>query len=158
MYVSINYRVGPFGFPQGDEAAKRGSLNLGLKDQLVGLQWVQNYVGIFGGDPTKVCRSFSGEVRQELMETVRQVTIFGESAGAISIADLYFNSGLEKFVRAAVGASHANVMRTRDLTFSRRTHRSSSRARTALSRSSTRRCARPRGTRSSQTSLAARTL
>ncbi|KAI0737886.1 extracellular triacylglycerol lipase precursor [Daedaleopsis nitida] len=83
VYVSINYRVGPFGFPQGAEAEQKGALNLGLKDQLVGLKWVQKHVGAFGGDPTKV-------------------TIFGQSAGAISIADLYLNSGLEQFVRGAI--------------------------------------------------------
>ncbi|KAH9916610.1 extracellular triacylglycerol lipase precursor [Epithele typhae] len=83
VYVSINYRVGPFGFPQGEEAARRGALNLGLKDQLAGLKWVQNNVRTFGGDPTKV-------------------TIFGQSAGAISIADLFLHSHLEKFVRGAI--------------------------------------------------------
>ncbi|RDX46049.1 extracellular triacylglycerol lipase precursor [Lentinus brumalis] len=83
VYVSLNYRVGPFGFPQGTEADTRNALNLGLKDQLVGLQWVQNHISAFGGDPDKV-------------------TIFGQSAGAISIADLYLNSGLENFVRGAI--------------------------------------------------------
>ena len=54
VFVSLNYRVGPFGFPQGDEAAARGALNLGLKDQLLALQWVQDHVSAFGGDPKKV--------------------------------------------------------------------------------------------------------
>ena len=54
MYVSINYRLGPLGFPQGVEAAQRGLLNLGLKDQLAGLEWVQNHISAFGGDPSKV--------------------------------------------------------------------------------------------------------
>ncbi|KAI0742346.1 esterase 1 [Daedaleopsis nitida] len=83
VYVSMNYRVGPFGFPQGSEADRRGALNLGLKDQLVALQWVQKHIRTFGGDPTKV-------------------TVFGQSAGAISIADLFLNSGLEKLVRGAI--------------------------------------------------------
>ncbi|RDX48924.1 extracellular triacylglycerol lipase precursor [Lentinus brumalis] len=83
VYVSINYRVGPFGFPQGTEADTRNAVNLGLKDQLIGLQWVKSHIGAFGGDPEKV-------------------TIFGQSAGAISIADLYLNSGLENFVRGAI--------------------------------------------------------
>lgn len=54
VYVSINYRIGPFGFPQGNEADQRGAVNLGLKDQLAGLQWVQKHISAFGGDPSKV--------------------------------------------------------------------------------------------------------
>ena len=56
MYVSIGYRVGVLGFPQGSEAEDRGVLNLGLKDQLTALQWVQNHIETFGGDPSKVRR------------------------------------------------------------------------------------------------------
>lgn len=54
VYVSVNYRIGPFGFPQGSEADQKGALNLGLKDQLAGLRWVQSHISAFGGDPTKV--------------------------------------------------------------------------------------------------------
>ena len=54
VFVSLNYRVGPFGFPQGDEAASKSALNLGLKDQLTALKWVQRYVSVFGGDSSKV--------------------------------------------------------------------------------------------------------
>ena len=55
MFVSMNYRVGPLGFPQGPEAVQRGALNLGLHDQWVALEWVQNNIASFGGDPRKVC-------------------------------------------------------------------------------------------------------
>lgn len=65
VFVSINYRLGTFGFPPGQAAADAGIINLGLKDQRVALEWVQKNIGYFGGDPTKV-------------------TIFGESAGAVS--------------------------------------------------------------------------
>ncbi|QRV97154.1 carbohydrate esterase family 10 protein [Ceratobasidium sp. AG-Ba] len=65
IYVSPNYRTGFFGFPPGSAAAKAGALNLGLKDQRLALEWVQKNIGYFGGDPTKV-------------------TLFGQSAGAIS--------------------------------------------------------------------------
>lgn len=54
IYASINYRVGPFGFPQGAEATALGALNLGLKDQLAGLEWIHNNIAAFGGDPSKV--------------------------------------------------------------------------------------------------------
>ena len=37
IYVNFNYRVGPWGFPQGSEAIQEGALNLGLKDQLTAL-------------------------------------------------------------------------------------------------------------------------
>jgi len=52
--VSLNYRLGPLGFPQGPEAVERGVLNLGLYDQLTALRWVQNNIAAFGGDPCKV--------------------------------------------------------------------------------------------------------
>jgi acetylcholinesterase len=51
----MNYRLGPLGFPQGPEAITRASLNLGLQDQWVALEWVQNNIAFFGGDPSKVC-------------------------------------------------------------------------------------------------------
>lgn len=54
IYVNLNYRVGPFGFPQGAEAMARGALNLGLKDQLAALSWVKQNIAAFGGDPDKV--------------------------------------------------------------------------------------------------------
>jgi hypothetical protein len=54
LFVSINYRLGPLGFPQGPEAVERGILNLGLHDQWTALEWVQINIASFGGDPCKV--------------------------------------------------------------------------------------------------------
>jgi Carboxylesterase family len=54
LFVSMNYRLGPLGFPQGPEAVERGILNLGLHDQRAALEWVQNNIAYFGGDPRKV--------------------------------------------------------------------------------------------------------
>ncbi|KAF1962320.1 lipase 3 precursor [Byssothecium circinans] len=68
IFVAVNYRVGGFGFLPGKEILKDGSANLGLLDQRLGLQWVADNIAAFGGDPTKV-------------------TIWGESAGAISVLD-----------------------------------------------------------------------
>jgi len=48
------YRVGGFGFLAGKELAGEGSTNLGLRDQRLGLQWVQENIAAFGGDPEKV--------------------------------------------------------------------------------------------------------
>lgn len=67
MAVTLNYRVGFFGFPSGPEAAREGVTNLGLKDQRMALRWVRENIAAFGGDPGKV-------------------TLWGQSAGANSIA------------------------------------------------------------------------
>ncbi|KAF8802044.1 extracellular triacylglycerol lipase precursor [Phlegmacium glaucopus] len=83
VYVNFNYRLGPLGFPQGQEAANRGALNLALKDQLAALEWVQANIETFGGDKKKV-------------------TAFGESAGAIMTAVLFLNSPLDKLARAVI--------------------------------------------------------
>ncbi|TVY84735.1 putative secreted lipase [Lachnellula suecica] len=68
VFVAVNYRVGGFGFLGGSEILGDGSANLGLLDQRLGLKWVQDNIANFGGDPEKV-------------------TIWGESAGAISVLD-----------------------------------------------------------------------
>lgn len=68
IFVAMNYRLGGFGFLPGAEILKDGSANLGLMDQRLALQWVADNIAAFGGDPSKV-------------------TIWGESAGAISVFD-----------------------------------------------------------------------
>ncbi|KAF7343254.1 Carboxylic ester hydrolase [Mycena venus] len=83
IYVNFNYRLGPLGFPQGQEADNRGSLNLGLKDQLTALEWVQLHIETFGGDKSKV-------------------TVFGESAGSIMTSILFLNSPITSLARAAI--------------------------------------------------------
>ncbi|ROT35090.1 alpha/beta-hydrolase [Sodiomyces alkalinus F11] len=69
VFVAINYRVGGFGFLPGAEVLADGAANLGLRDQRMALEWVADNVASFGGDPGKV-------------------TIWGESAGAISVLDM----------------------------------------------------------------------
>ena len=54
IQTSLNYRLGPFGFPQGAEAVERDALNLGIKDQRAALQWIQLHIAAFGGDAKKV--------------------------------------------------------------------------------------------------------
>ena len=70
VVVTINYRLGIFGFfahPLLSSESKSGvSGNYGLLDQIAALTWVRNNISAFGGDPD--C-----------------VTIFGESAGAMSV-------------------------------------------------------------------------
>ncbi|KAJ7204681.1 esterase 1 [Mycena pura] len=83
ILVSINYRLGPLGFPIGADAAKHNVLNLGLKDQLVALEWVNKYIAYFGGDPAKV-------------------TLWGESAGAHSVDIHLYGTTLKKYARAEI--------------------------------------------------------
>lgn len=79
VYVAVNYRLGGFGFLAGAELQKDGSTNLGLRDQRLALKWVQDNIEQFGGDPSKV-------------------TIWGESAGAISVCDhTIINGGDNKY-------------------------------------------------------------
>jgi carboxylesterase type B len=70
VIVTLNYRLGAFGFLAHPELAKEaghsGSGNYGMMDALAALKWVKRNISAFGGDPNNV-------------------TIFGESAGAIMI-------------------------------------------------------------------------
>ena len=80
IMVAISYRLGVFGYLYMPE---RGVVNLGLEDQKAGLRWVKENVGVFGGDPSKV-------------------TVFGQSAGAQSIAALIATDGGEHLFDKAV--------------------------------------------------------
>lgn len=67
VVVSINYRLGAFGFLRQPElVAQNTSSNLGLQDQQAALRWVESQIGRFGGDASRV-------------------TIFGHSAGSVSV-------------------------------------------------------------------------
>lgn len=52
--VSIQYRLGAFGFLAGDEVYRRGEVNAGILDQQFALKWVQANIGIFGGNASQV--------------------------------------------------------------------------------------------------------
>jgi para-nitrobenzyl esterase len=91
VVVTINYRLGSFGFLHladlfGDELA--GSGNLGLLDQVAALEWVRDCIEAFGGDPERV-------------------TIFGESAGAGSVATLLGMPAASGLFDAAIPQSGA---------------------------------------------------
>jgi len=89
ILVSIAYRVGALGFLCFDDPS--APCNVGLYDQLLGLEWVQNNVASFGGDPANV-------------------TLFGESAGSVSVS-LHLLSPLsrDKFNRAILQSGSANM-------------------------------------------------
>ncbi|WVQ79888.1 hypothetical protein IAT38_001988 [Cryptococcus sp. DSM 104549] len=87
VFVALNYRLGAFGWGYGSGFAENGAANLGLKDIKKGLEWVQENIGVFGGDKD-------------------QVTVFGESAGAISISLLYLDPEISLF-RSAIMESGA---------------------------------------------------
>nr|XP_036578512.1 extracellular lipase [Colletotrichum truncatum]KAF6785807.1 extracellular lipase [Colletotrichum truncatum] len=67
--VSFNYRIGALGFLPSSMSYEQGALNLGLKDQLLLLEWVRDNITAFGGDPNNV-------------------TLFGISAGGHSIGHI----------------------------------------------------------------------
>lgn len=73
VLVSINYRLGPFGFlalPElSAEDPDRGAGNFGLLDTIAALNWTRANIAAFGGDPDNL-------------------TIFGESAGGVSVCSL----------------------------------------------------------------------
>lgn len=54
VYVSIQYRLGAYGFLGGAEVTENGVRNVGLLDQRAALMWVQRHIRNFGGDPSKV--------------------------------------------------------------------------------------------------------
>ncbi|KAF9889576.1 hypothetical protein FE257_007084 [Aspergillus nanangensis] len=79
--VSINYRLGAFGFLTSDELRQAGyKANNGLRDQRVAMEWVQRHIRDFGGDP-------------------ENVTLAGMSAGAASVT-YHLNSDKALFRRA----------------------------------------------------------
>ena len=91
--VAINYRMGVDGFLPIPGAPT----NLGLRDMIAALRWVQENARLFGGDPANV-------------------TVFGESAGAMAIANLMTSpiaAGL--FRRAIVQSGHGAMTRDIDV-------------------------------------------
>jgi para-nitrobenzyl esterase len=86
VLVTVNYRLGPFGFLASPLLAQRDALgstgNYGLQDQRAALGWVQQNIARFGGDPARV-------------------TIFGESAGSGSVVNHLVTAGSARLFRAA---------------------------------------------------------
>ncbi len=90
VFVAINYRLGVEGFLPIPGLPT----NLGLRDMIAALKWVQDNITAFGGDPANV-------------------TVFGESAGAMAIANLVASplaQGL--FRRAIIQSGHGSMVRS----------------------------------------------
>jgi para-nitrobenzyl esterase len=95
VLVTTNYRVSAFGFLHledlfGEEFHESGTV--GTQDQVAGLQWVRDNIASFGGDPDNV-------------------TIFGESAGGMSVGTLLAAPSAKDLFHKAIpqsGASHSS--------------------------------------------------
>jgi para-nitrobenzyl esterase len=89
VLVTINYRLGPFGFMAHPELSAEGggsSGNYGLQDMAAALRWVQRNIAVFGGDPA-------------------QVTVFGQSAGAHGVVALMASPEARGLFRHAIAQS-----------------------------------------------------
>ncbi|KFZ14113.1 hypothetical protein V502_06242 [Pseudogymnoascus sp. VKM F-4520 (FW-2644)] len=109
VVVTLNYRMGPFGFlahpDLSSESDFNSSGNYGLLDQLFALQWVQDEIAAFGGNP-------------------KQVTVGGQSAGSASALDMMYSplgSGLIAGVVSESGARAPHDPETAGLATSYRT-------------------------------------
>jgi len=101
VYVSLNYRLGALGyldFTRYSTPERPFDSNLGLRDQVAALRWVQANIKEFGGDPSAV-------------------TLFGESAGANAVTTLMTVPAAEGlFHRAIAQSAPPNAVYPRDLT------------------------------------------
>jgi len=103
VYVSVAYRVGVMGFMAHPELSAENksspsgvyaSGNYGLLDQIAGLQWVKDNIAAFGGNPDRV-------------------TIFGESAGGISVSILAASPLAKGLFHGAISESGGSFGSTR---------------------------------------------
>ena len=102
VLVSIAYRVGQLGFLAHPELSAENpnhvSGNYGILDQIAGLKWIQKNIAAFGGDPAKV-------------------TIFGESAGGISVSMLCASPLAKGLFQGAISESGGSFGPTRAKTY-----------------------------------------
>ncbi|KAJ7085009.1 Carboxylesterase [Mycena crocata] len=97
VVVTINYRLNVFGFPSSEDLPLAQN-NLGILDQEMALQWVQQNIGHFGGDSSKV-------------------TIMGQSAGGLSVGQAIVRDRIDTPFRAGVLLSGAPTASSPALSF-----------------------------------------
>jgi len=94
VIVTVNYRLGPFGFlaypALAQESSHNSAGNYGLLDKIAALNWVRDNIAQFGGDP-------------------QNVTIFGQSAGSQSVCSLMVSPLARGLFHKAIGQSAACV-------------------------------------------------
>jgi acetylcholinesterase len=97
VYVSANHRLNAFGAINSKELNDTGASNILLKDQRTAMEWVQKYIGKFGGDKDRV-------------------TLYGESAGSLAIAThMLLNDGKpDGLFRGAIMAS-GGISKVKDI-------------------------------------------
>ena len=90
VVVTMNYRLGPYGFfahpALTADSPHQASGNYGLADMVASLRWVQSNIAAFGGDPSNV-------------------TVFGQSAGAMAIGSLVTSPETKDLIHRAIGQS-----------------------------------------------------
>ena len=86
--VTINYRLGPLGFACFESLANKygHTGNYGIYDQLTALQWIYENISAFGGNPNNI-------------------TVMGQSAGAMSVQQLCISPLSKKYIAKAVMSS-----------------------------------------------------
>lgn len=102
VLVSVAYRVAQLGFLAHPELSAENpqgvSGNYGLLDMIAGLQWIQQNIGAFGGDPNRV-------------------TIFGESAGGIAVSMLCASPAAKGLFHGAISQSGGSFGPSRPTTY-----------------------------------------
>ena len=96
VLVTINYRLGVFGFLATSELAQEGgghTGNYGLMDMIAALQWVKDNIAKFGGDAANV-------------------TIFGESAGSMAVSTLMASPMAQGLFAKGIGESGSGLVAT----------------------------------------------
>jgi len=94
IFVSINYRLGIFGFLCSRELEEESGHtgNYGLYDQVEAIRWIRRHIASFGGDPERI-------------------TLYGQSAGAMSIQQLVLSPSVKPLIAGACMSSGGGIGR-----------------------------------------------